>query len=271
MRLFAALLVWIAAAPCMAMAAQTVVILTDNDYAPYSYEASGQARGIYNDILRAAAARLPAYRVELRPVPWKRGLAELEAGRALALSPPYFKPHDRPYIQPYSVPMLTERVQVYCRAEVLRQPRPNWPDDYQGLRFGNNAGFKPGGDAFWKLVSQGKISLEEAANVRANLLKLLRGRLDCYLNDGLAIQLELARLQRQRLYAPGQLAEAATASEEQGYVGFTDRDDGRFPYKRDFLEQLNRVLGEMRKSGQIDRIVERALQAARQQDAPLPF
>lgn len=269
MRLFAILLVWIAAAPCLALAATNVTILTDNDYAPYSYEADGQARGIYNDILRAAAERMPDYRVDLRPVPWKRGLAELEAGRALALSPPYYRPHDRPFMQPYSVPMLTERVAVYCRAKVMQAPRPRWPADYLGLRFGNNAGFELGGDAFWRLVRQGRIALEEAADIRINLLKVLRGRLDCYLNDDLAIQLELARLQRRHLYEAGQMAKAATVSEEQGYVGFTNRDEGRFPYKQDFLKQLNRALAGMRQDGEIDRIVERALQAERERD-PAP-
>ncbi|OHX12313.1 hypothetical protein BI347_01425 [Chromobacterium sphagni] len=250
---------------------QTVTILTDNGYPPYSYEAGGQAQGIYNDILRAAASRLRGYQIELKPVPWKRGLAEVENGRALALSPPYYRPRERPYMQPYSVPMLNEQVVVYCRAEVLQTPRKRWPDDYRGLRFGNNSGFRPGGDAFWALIGQGQINLEEAADARTNLLKLIRGHLDCYLNDKLAIQLELARLQQQRLYIPGALQEAVGVSEEQGYVGFTDRDQGRFPYKQDFVRQLNQVLGEMKRNGQIDRILNRALDAARTQAVPPSF
>jgi polar amino acid transport system substrate-binding protein len=271
MRLSTACLIWIAvfALPCAA--AQTVTILTDNDYPPYSYEVAGQAQGIYNDILRAASARLSGYRIQLRPVPWKRGLAEVESGRALALSPPYFRPRDRPFMQPYSVPMLTERVAVYCRAETMLRPRPNWPDDYLGLRIGNNAGFKPGGAALWQRVAQEQIQLEEAANAHINLLKVIRGRLDCYLNDDLAIQLELARLQQEHLYSAGQLTKAVTVSEEQGYVGFTDRDGGRFPYKQDFLKQLNQALTEMKREGLIDGIVEHALQNARQQPESPPF
>ncbi|WP_152680203.1 substrate-binding periplasmic protein [Chromobacterium subtsugae] len=259
---------------CPAWAAadvQTVTILTDNGYPPYSYEAAGQAQGIYNDILRAASSQLRSFQIELKPVPWKRGLAELENGKALALSPPYYRPRERPYMQPYSVPMLSEQVVAYCRAAVAQPPRKRWPDDYRGLRFGNNAGFRPGGDAFWSMVGQGQIALEEAADVRTNLLKVIRGHLDCYLNDKLAIQLELARLQQQGLYAPGALLLTANVSEEQGYVGFTDRDQGRFPYKQEFLRQLNQALSDMKRSGQIDRIINRALDAARAQGAPPSF
>ncbi|AUH53202.1 ABC transporter substrate-binding protein [Chromobacterium sp. ATCC 53434] len=255
---------------CCGAAPLTVTILTDNGYPPYSYEASGQAIGIYNDILRAASTQLRDYRIELRPVPWKRGLAELESGRALALSPPYYRPRERPYMQPYSAPMLNEQVVAYCRAAVMRQPRPRWPDDYLGLRFGSNAGFRPGGDLFWQRVGQGRIALEEAADVRTNLLKAIRAHLDCYLNDRLAIRQELARLQWQGLYSPGTLVEAAVVSEEQGFVGFTDRDSGRFPYKQDFIRQLNQALAEMKRSGQIDRIVEQALQTGRPPATP-PF
>ncbi|WP_157760172.1 substrate-binding periplasmic protein [Chromobacterium violaceum] len=256
---------------CGAAAPQTVTILTDNGYPPYSYEAGGQAQGIYNDILRAASDRLSGYRIELHPVPWKRGLAELEAGRALALSPPYYRPGERPFMRPYSVPMLREKVVVYCRAAVMRLPRPVWPNDYLGLRFGNNAGFRPGGGAFWALVDLGRISMEEAPDVRTNLLKLIRGHLDCYQNDKLAINMELAKLQRLGLYREGQLAEAATVSEEQGYVGFTDRDGGRFPYKQDFIRELNQVLAGMKRDGTVDRIVGHALNAARSQPASASF
>ncbi|WP_434656586.1 substrate-binding periplasmic protein [Chromobacterium violaceum] len=256
---------------CCAAAPQTVTILTDNGYPPYSYEAGGQAQGIYNDILRAASDRLSGYRIELHPVPWKRGLAELEAGRALALSPPYYRPSERPFMRPYSVPMLREKVVVYCRAAVMRLPRPVWPNDYLGLRFGNNAGFRPGGGAFWALVDLGRISMEEAPDVRTNLLKLIRGHLDCYQNDKLAIDMELAKLQRLGLYREGQLAEAATVSEEQGYVGFTDRDGGRFPYKQDFIRELNQALAGMKRDGTVDRIVGHALNAARSQPASASF
>ena len=238
---------------------QTVTILTDNAYPPYSYEEYGQAKGIYNDILRAASSRLHGYRIVLMPVPWKRGLAKLARGEALALSPPYYRPDERPYIQPYSVPMLTEKLVTYCRTNVLKMPRNHWPADFHNLRFGINARFKLGGEAFWSLVRNGKVTLEEAPNAHINLQKILRNRLDCYINDQLAIQQALVQLKHDGLHHAGDLQEAAILSVETAYVGFTDRDNGRFPYKQDFIKQLNRALVEMQRSGQTNRIVNEML------------
>ncbi|OWY38019.1 ABC transporter substrate-binding protein [Xenophilus sp. AP218F] len=238
----------------------TVTILVDDSYPPYSYRENDQAAGVYNDILRAASDRLPGYRIELKPIPWKRGLAELESGEAMALSPPYYRPRDRPFMQPYSVPMLKEQVAAFCRADALRAPRRNWPADYLDLAFGINAGFRPGGDAFWQAVRQRRVRLEEAPNARANLLKLIHGRIDCYLNDKLAIELELAELQRRGDYqpdGPDAIRQGPVISEENGYVGFSARS--RLPYQADFVRQLNAALVELKRSGKIDQIVARAL------------
>ncbi|MGH8353674.1 MAG: substrate-binding periplasmic protein, partial [Pseudomonas sp.] len=107
----------------------------------YSYAENGQAMGLYSDILRAAFARMPAYRVEIRPVPWRRGLAEMAKGSAFALYPPYHRPLERPYID-YSRPILEEKVVVFVRASVARTHRiDDFPAAYAGLRIGLNDGF----------------------------------------------------------------------------------------------------------------------------------
>nr|WP_199067933.1 transporter substrate-binding domain-containing protein [Chromobacterium sp. ASV5] len=254
-----------------AAAVQVVTILADDNYPPYSYAWQGQSVGIYNTILRVASARLPDYQIELKPVPYKRGLAELESGRSLALSPPYYRPRERPYIGLYSVPILKEQVAAFCRPAAIKKAHPQWPDDYRGLRFGNNPGFRLGGAAFWTYVARGDIQVEEAADARSNLLKLLHGRIDCYLNDKLAIDFELARLEHQGDYLPESghaLFQSGPISEEAGHVGLTNRDRGRFPYKADFLRQLNAALEDMQRNGTIDRIVAAALRAAARGSAP---
>lgn len=240
-----------------------VVVLTDNGYPPYSYEVDGQAVGIYNAVLREASQHLSGYRIELRPVPWKRGLAELEAGRALALSPPYNRP-EREYMR-YSTPFWQEQLVVYCRADIARAPRTRWPADFLGLRFGNNAGFRPGGKAFWQAVQRGEIQLDEAPDTQGNLLKLINGRTDCYLNDKLSILYVLARLQRRGAINAGQrgeLVETTSLNGEQAYIGFSKRGQQRFPYQDDFIQQLNAVLERMKREGRIAAIVEQTLRDA---------
>ncbi|WP_374421005.1 substrate-binding periplasmic protein [Chromobacterium sp.] len=254
------LLCWAGLALGATVPPRQVVVLTDNGYPPYSYEADGRAVGVYNEVLRAASQRMEGYRIELRPVPWKRGLVELEAGRAMALSPPYYRP-EREYMS-YSAPFWQEQVVVYCRAEVMRTPRQHWPADFLGLRFGNNTGFRPGGKAFWQAVQRGEIQLDEAPDTRGNLLKLINGRMDCYLNDKLSIHYMLDRLQRRgaiNASQRGELVEAVSLNGEQAYIGFSKRGPQRYPYQDDFIQQLNAVLERMKREGRIAAIVEQAL------------
>ncbi len=256
-----ALVAALLAAPHGAYADTVVTLLVDDAYPPYSYQAPHGVAGIYVDILRAAEPHLRGYRLKLLPQPWRRALAEVEAGRALAVVAPYYRPQERPWISPYSVPMLEERVVVLCRQAVFASaPRLRWPDDYYGLRFANNLGFLSAGQPFWNAVRLGLIQVEEAPGSRANLLKLAHGRVDCYLNDRISILSELAQMRRDGVYDEAKLerlAEGPTVSVEHGHVGFSNRDSGRYPFKEDFAKQLDAALIELRQSGEIDRIVER--------------
>ncbi len=120
--------------------------------------------------------------------------------------PPYYRPRERPWIQPYSVPLLEERVVVFCHRDVFANgQRPAWPLDYQGLTFGNNRGFLSADQPFWQAVQSGLIRVEEAPGTRANLQKLLRRRIDCYFNDRISILSELAKMKRDGLYPHGSL------------------------------------------------------------------
>lgn len=257
-------LAWLAALlvmPLLAQADTLVTLLVDDAYPPYTYSAAEGAAGIYVDILRAAEPQLRGYRLKLQPMPWRRALSEVKAGRALAVVPPYYRPQERPWMSPYSVPILEELVVVFCHREVFAGgPRTRWPDDYHGLRFGNNPGFLSADQPFWQAVRLGLIQVEEAPGNRANLQKLLRRRIDCYFNDRISILAELAQMQRDGLYdAEGSapIVEGPTISVESGHVGFSSSDGGRFPFKEDFVRQLDAALIELRQSGEIERIVRR--------------
>ncbi len=238
-----------------------VTIYGDAGYPPYSWSRDGKPAGLYFEIVKAAAARMPGYRVEIQTVPWKRGMAMLEQGTAFALYPPYFNTRDEPWTWPYSLPLYEEHVVAWCRKEVVaKRSHMVWPHDFHGLRIGNNAGFIVGGAEFDKAVKERKIVLEEARDNQANLIKLGMGRLDCYINDRVSIQWTLAALKRDQLYDEGgkhaALVEAAVIGVEQGFLGFTDRDKGRFPFKTDFARKFSEVIYQMKRSGEIDRIAQ---------------
>ena len=83
-------------------------------------------------IVREAAQAMPRYQVQLRPVPWKRGVLMLQTGEAFALYPPYLWHDERPYVR-YSVPLLMAQMVVLCNQEVVaRRKLQHWPADYAG-------------------------------------------------------------------------------------------------------------------------------------------
>lgn len=233
-----------------------VTIYADAGYQPYSYaDKNGQAAGLYAEIVKAAFARMEGYRITIKPVPWKRGLAMLKNGTAFALYPPYMNLKDEPFTWPYSLPLLEEIVVAVCTREVAAKRRARWPEDFHGLRIGNNAGFLVGGDKFNRAVAEGKIRLEEASDTRTNILKLGYQRIDCYINDRMSIRWTQLQLAREGKLTTAQMGvEAAVIATEQGFLGFTDRDEGRFAFKTDFHKKFDAIVYDMKRSGEIDRI-----------------
>jgi polar amino acid transport system substrate-binding protein len=237
-----------------------VTIYADDGYPPYSYLDKGQPAGLYYEIVKAAVAQMTGYKVDIKPVPWRRGMALLKSGKGFALYPPYKNTKDEPWTWPYSEPLLDEHVVAYCNPKALKKPSGlQWPDDFFGLRVGNNAGFIVGGEQFDQAVKDGKIELHEARDSLANIRKLRLGRIDCYINDRQAILWTLKVLQSEHStdipLRDDELVEAASIAVRQGYLGYTDRDRGAFTYKAAFVKKFDAIIRQMKRQGDIDRIV----------------
>ncbi len=240
-----------------------VTVYSDDSYAPYSYKKGRHAAGIYTEIMEIIFSRMKGYRVSIVPVPWKRGLKLLEEGKGFALYPPYKYPEKRPYIELYSNPIIKEKVVLVCRHGSLEKTRVNWPEDYEGLTIGLNRGFSLGGKKFWEAVHNGTINVEETENNKMNLMKLLKGRIDCYLNDHFSIMWTLNNM-RKNNEVPTRVSDvirySTFVSNQQGYLGITGRDQGKFPFKKDFLAQFNKILQELKNDGSIDTIINNFLE-----------
>jgi polar amino acid transport system substrate-binding protein len=237
-----------------------VTIYADAGYPPYSYEKDGKPAGLYHDIVRAAVGHMQGYKVDIQPVPWKRGMAMLRTGTGFALYPPYMNTRDEPWTWPYSLPLYEEKVVAVCRKDVLAaKPRKRWPEDFYGLTIGNNAGFIVGGEAFDQAVKAGLLRMEEAKDSETNIIKLELKRIDCYINDRVSIQWTANQLKAAHKYNEGgthaELAEATLIAVKHGYLGYTDRDNGKYTYKSDFVKQFNDALSKMKRSGEIDAII----------------
>jgi polar amino acid transport system substrate-binding protein len=227
---------------------EKVVIYGDDDYAPYSYVENGQFKGIYVDVLRKAIQKMPPnYQVELQPIPWKRGLDQLESGAGFALFPPYMK-KDRTYIQPYSTPILREEVVLFCREDVMKSARGKFPDDFSGLTIGINAGFALS-DTLATAAKSGKLTLSEAKGNESNLKKLANKRVDCYANDRSSILYTAKKLRSDPQFGNFKLTEAVMLSGEEAYIGYSA--NSKAAYKKDFIEKMNAALNEVKKDGAV--------------------
>jgi polar amino acid transport system substrate-binding protein len=80
------------------------------------------------------------------------------------------------------------------------------------------------------------------------------------MNDRLSISLELKKLKENGEYDEGgkhaKLLEETTISIEQGFLALTDRDNGKYDYKEDFLKKFNTIIYNMRRTGELQKMVE---------------
>lgn len=259
MRILVAWLLYLAVqGTALAQTPISVTVLCDASYPPYSYAENGEAKGLYSDILRAAFARMPGYRVSIRPVPWPRGLAALEKGTAFALLPPYYRPVERPWMD-YSRPILEESVVAFMRSELAQQLAiEDFPAAYAGLRIGLNRGFNIiAAPDYKRMLAAGQVQQSYASDNRTNLLQLKRQRIDVYINDRLSILWELQQMRDQDLLGNAGLdwlVEGPRLSSEHGHLGYTRLNPQAYAYKQDFMQRLDQVLLDLEADGSIARL-----------------
>lgn len=232
----------------------TVVVYCDDNYPPYSWGEAGEAIGIYTDIIEEAFSRMIGYNIIIEAIPWKRGLQELENGTGFAIYPPYYRLKERPYLD-YSIPILVEGYDILTRADINLKNR-KWPQDYKGMIIGINDGFAIPNKAELRDYN---IKIEEAKSNEANILKLAFGRIDCYVNDDIAMLWELKRLKENGIYDEKKypkLQIGPNLSKESGYLAFTNKNDSKFYFKGDFKKQFNDIIEKMKADGEIEKIVD---------------
>ncbi len=236
----------------MAWAGEQITLYGDESYPPYCFVENGRFKGMYVDILEKAAAKLrPAYSIDLQPLPWKRGLSELEFGTAFALFPPGLK-RERTYIDHYSVAIYRETVVLFCNDATMAVARTRFPQDFVGLTIGVNLGFLLS-DRLMQASKDGLVKLESASSNAANLKKLAGQRINCYASDRTAA-LYSARELRGYFAATGfHLKEAVELSGEDTFIGYSEKNNP--PYKADFMAKMDAVLEAMKRDGEIAKIV----------------
>lgn len=231
-----------------------ITLYAEDSNAPYAFLDGSDAAGIYVRILQEAFARMPQYRLEIASVPFRRGMELLKDGQIMGFFPPYER-KDRDWIERYSIPILRETVVAICSNDYARSNDLNhFPDDFKGARFANNAGYRLAGGAFFEMVEAGDIVLEEANTTASNLRFLMAGRVDCYVNERMAILAGMRELGVDKDLAR-LFNEVAIIGQEFGYVAFGPDPENQWPERDQFADALDATLRQMRDSGEIDRLV----------------
>ncbi len=231
-----------------------ITLYAEDSNAPYAFLNGTEPDGIYVRILQEAFARMPQYRLEIMSVPFRRGMDLLQDGKIMGFFPPYER-KDRDWIERYSIPILREIVVAICSSDYAHSHELNhFPDDFEGARFANNAGYRLAGGDFFEMVDAGDIFLEEANTTESNLRFLMAGRVDCYVNERMAILAGMRELGVDKDLAR-LFNEVAIIGQEFGYVAFGPDPDNQWPERDQFADALDATLRQMRDSGEIDRLV----------------
>ncbi|MCG7495438.1 transporter substrate-binding domain-containing protein [Vibrio sp. Of7-15] len=254
------------------LAAQEVKVSTSDVLPPFVFrDVQGQLTGVYIEIVKKAISRMPDYTVSFNTAPWARVKREAESGVAFAILPPYFHAHDwltksepkRPYIWPYSLPLFTQHDVVICNEKVLIRPRSVYPDDYQGLRFVMWRGDGRAGEKFARMAKEKKINLHLFNSIKGTIPFLLSGRADCTVTSRIPFAWYLKKMKESGEYdeynqSEITLKEIAVISSNEGYLGYTDINaEKNFPFKKDFSIKFDIEIYKMKKSGEIQNIVNR--------------
>jgi len=249
--------------------AQEVKISTYDILPPYAFrDTNGELTGVYIEIVKKAISRMPDYTVSFRVLPWARAKMEIEKGKSFAIVPPYFHAHDwltevepkRPYIWPYSLPLYTQYDVVICNEKVLAVSRPEYPDDFKGLKFVMFRGDGRAGERFTQMVEEKQIDLQLLSSLENTIPFLMQERADCTITSRIPFIWYVNQLketgQHQKYDNKGVvLKEAAIISSNEGYLGYTNIDDEQnFPFKEDFSIKFDIEIYKMKKNHEIQEI-----------------
>ena len=226
--------------------AAEIVLVQDESYPPYMSKDGADATGIWADVVKEAGRRMDGVSFKLDAVPWSRAVGLVEQGRAHGLVGTYYKPEARPWIATYSEPAMTEQVSVYCHSGVAKSDW-TYPDDYKGLTFGNNTGFRTPGAKFFTMVEAGDIQLQEAPSTEQNLKKLSAGRIDCYVQERLSAEIAI------NSGGIDNVERVTDASSEESFIGYTETWTG--PEAEAFIAAMDKAIKEMKADGTIDKII----------------
>jgi polar amino acid transport system substrate-binding protein len=217
-----------------------MVITFDQANPPFMYDRSGNATGLYPAIIAEAFRRMNEP-FTLRALPWQRALSGADAGH-WGVGGLYMN-QQRLWKYDYSEPIYEERLMVYA---LKGKEFPfSSIDDLTGKKVGVMRGWTYG-DAFDQAVAEGRIDAEPVNSDKANIGRLLLGRVDAILAAP-----ETVRLMLDELDPHDQIVELPVPMQSiKTFLSFPKSSE-----MHDVLKRFNKELSRMREDGTIDRLV----------------
>lgn len=232
--------------PGTAAQASELVVVDDGSPPIMDADSAGQARGVYPAIVAAAFARMKVP-LEIKPWPFKRVVAELTLGHAGVGGLIYTA--ERGKLADYSRPYITEVIRSYARAGDVRPGKP--VPSLKHLTIGVRRGWSYGVD-FDAARAQGDIKVAEFGLDRQGFEMLMAGRIDRMLST----EWTAAVMARDARLAGIQATDDLVLTFDI-HLAFSKRMD-----KAALLKAFDATVAEMRRSGEIERIVQQEIARA---------
>ncbi|MES2295405.1 MAG: transporter substrate-binding domain-containing protein [Pseudomonadota bacterium] len=229
---------------CVPARAERVVRLTSGEWAPYmSQQLPGY--GVASRIVSAAFA-LRGIKVEYGFFPWPRSLALAKTAEWNG-SLIWVRTAERTRDFDFSDPVV-DLSSVFFHLKTLRF---KWTtlDDLAAYRIGVTNGYSYG-PGFADAVKAGKLRVEVVPSDELNFRKLLKGRIDLFLDNRLAGQALLAKI-----FTPEEAARIVVGSDYVGTRPLGLMLNRRLAQNKELMNEFNAGLKRLRESGELDRIL----------------
>ena len=216
------------------------LIYVDTSVPPLMYEADGKAVGIYPALL-AEISKRSGVELDVVAIPWKRALAELDAGRAG--NGALYKNSERLKKYDFSNKLFDEVQIVYVRAG--HEFKFTGVNSLKGKTVGVIRGWSYG-DEFDAAAKAGSITADGVDSDEQNFKKLLIGRIDAMIS----IKETAAAAIAAGDYKNKVTALSPPLSNSSAYIAFA-----KSAHKTDIIDKLNKAIQAIRDDGSFDLIV----------------
>ena len=205
------------------------------------------AKGLYPEIIRTAFS-LSGIPVKVTGYPWKRALSLGREGK-VGVGGIYYN-LTRTALFDYSDPIYIETLRVWVK---IGHKFPfSRVADLSGKRVGLNRGWSYG-EVFDSARRAGLFAAEEATDNRANLKKLILGRLDCIIAD----ERSISQITYQRGWGREVESLDPPAAVNSVHLVFAKRAKPSF-----VLDRFNQGLVKMKENGAYSRIIDEFIHGA---------